>query len=264
MTVQSSLPRTGYLPATDPSRRIFHNGTYNARDAGDYPVTQERAWMKPRTLFRADALAYLDDEDLAEAARLGIRLVVDLRDPHERDFDIDIEIPGCRNVSKMLFEGQLATFPPENYPKLPELYQLLLTTHLPQIVDTLADIAAVLPQAVVVHCTAGKDRTGIITALLQSLAGVPLEVIIEDYTASEVPLAGGFTNRVEELYDRAGVDRRVIGPEPIASPGRYLGEALEGIMAEHGSIENFLLGHGLSAEPIRRIREALVVPAAER
>lgn len=260
MTVQSTIPQPDYTPPTDESRRILRNGTYNARDAGDYPVSTEGAWMKARTLYRSDALAYIDAEDLAEAERVGLRLVVDLRDPHERDFDVDIEIPGAPNVSKMLFEGMLASFPPENYPKLPELYQMLLTTHVAQVVDTLDHIASVLPNPVLVHCTAGKDRTGIIIALLQSMVGVPFDTIIDDYSASEQLLAGGFTGRVEQLYDRAGVDRRVIGPEPIASPGHYLGEALNNMVSEYGSVEGFLLRQGLSKNAIQRIQSGLITP----
>ncbi len=206
----------------------------------------------------------MDAADVAEAERIGLRLVVDLRDPHERDHDVDVAIPGCANVSVMLYEGTLIRFTPENYPELPDLYEALLTRHIGQVVTALDRIAAVLPDPVLVHCSAGKDRTGIIVALLQSIAGVPLTTILEDYSASEQLLGDAFTERLGQLLDRAGLHRGVLGPEPTASPGHYLGEALSVVTDQHGSIEAFLLRNGLGETAIERIRTGLTVPTTER
>lgn len=249
-----------YVVPADPRRRIFRRSTFNARDAGGYPLTEAGLRMRDGVLFRSDALAYLETDEIQDAERMGVRLVVDLRDPHERDNAPDKPIPGAENLSVMLFEGTLASFPPENYPKLPELYRLLLTTHIHRIVEALEAISRVVPDPVLVHCSAGKDRTGIMIALLQHLLGVPQTLIVEDYAATEQLLAGGeFSKRIEQLFDDAGLDRRIIGPEPIASPGHYLDEALQQLVDEHGAIENFLRSRGLSTGAIERIRDGLTV-----
>ena len=246
-----------YPAPSAPERRIFSGGTYNARDAGLYPIGTSGRSMRGRTLFRADALSDLTEADLAEAHGLGIRLVVDLRDPHERDNAPDVELPGAHNASIMLFEGTLASFPAESYPGLDELYQFILTEHRHKLVEALLQIAETLPSPVLVHCTAGKDRTGIVVGMIQEIVGVPHQCILQDYEASQQLLNGDFVRRVESVYARAHVDARKIGAEPIASPAQLLGAALERIRTEFGSVQAYLVDAGLPLSSIDQIRRAL-------
>lgn len=244
-------------PATATERRVLRDGTFNARDAGRYPADGPLGRMRDGVLYRADALANLTEADVAEAQRLGIRLVVDLRDPHERDNAPDLAIPGARNVSVMIFEGTLADHPAESYPSLPELYDFILTRHRHKLVEAVEHIAEAFPSPVLVHCTAGKDRTGLVIAMLQDLAGVPRQHILEDYEASQQLLTGEFVARVEGVYARARVDRRKIGADPTASPSELLASALERMREESGSVEAFLVQAGLRPESVVRIRRTL-------
>ncbi|MEA4943560.1 MAG: tyrosine-protein phosphatase [Propionicimonas sp.] len=248
-----------YPAASAPQRRIFSGGTYNARDAGRYPIGTSGGSMHGRRLFRADALSDLTEADLTEADGLGIKLVVDLRDPHERDNAPDVEIPGARNASIMLFEGTLAGFRADSYPSLEELYQYILTDHRHKVAEALEQIAETLPSPVLVHCTAGKDRTGIVVGMIQELVGVPHQWILQDYEASQHLLNGDFIRRVESVYARAHVDARKIGAEPIASPAQLLGTTLERIRAEFGSVQGYLVDAGLPLSSVEQIRRTLTV-----
>ncbi len=246
-----------YPSATSEIRRVLRQGTFNARDSGWYPLEGDGdSVLSPRTLFRSDALCNLTDDDVEEAREIGLGLVLDLRDPHERDNAPDVEIPGAVNHSVMLYEGTLSEFPVDDYPTLPQLYDYILTEHRHKLVEAVGLIAETLPKPVIVHCMAGKDRTGLVIAMVQDLVGVPHELIIEDYSASQNLLGQDFVKRVEDVYSRADIDPRKIG-EPIATPAHVLDTALRGIREEYGSVENYLEKYGLQPEQVEKIRRSL-------
>lgn len=255
--MSSATDATGFPSAIAPARRILREGTYNARDAGRYPVSDGSRRMVADRFFRADALSHLTVADVDEAVRLGIGLVVDLRDSHERDNAPDVHIPGATNTSVKLYDDTLLSYPPEGFPSLPELYVEILSTHRHKLIEAIQTVADALPQPVIVHCTAGKDRTGLVVAMIQDVAGVAHERILEDYAASQQLLNNDFAERLEQLFLTADLDVRQMG-EPIAVPVAELDATLRQLRSRHGSIAGYLRSGGLPAESIRRLRAHLV------
>jgi protein tyrosine/serine phosphatase len=162
------------------------SGCTNARDLGGLPTRDGRR-IRERVLIRTDSLAHLDAAGRADLERLEPGLILDLRsapelvsDPnpfarhpafrHRPFFD-----PGWEHVRDDLAETTRHG-----------IYRRMLAGNLAAIGAAIREIAAAPPdRPIVAHCAGGKDRTGLIVALLLDIAGVPRELIVADWAASE-------------------------------------------------------------------------------
>jgi protein-tyrosine phosphatase len=167
------------------SRLIQLEGAVNFRDLGGYE-TVDRQRTRWRVLFRADGLGELTESDFAVMAELGIRTVVDLRSSYEVEsnrFDVDAHPVDLHHFP---FVDVLPNV--EEWDRRPGLlgaqYKEMLVDAMPQIRGALEVLAGAEAQPAVFHCTAGKDRTGLLSALLLSLLGVPEDVVVADYALS--------------------------------------------------------------------------------
>jgi protein-tyrosine phosphatase len=171
-------------------RIIELEGAVNFRDLGGYATVdgQRTRW---RVLFRADGLSELTEADLAVMRQLGIRTVIDLRTGHELEqsrFDVEAHpvefhhFPFIKSLSNA-----------EDFERAPGFlgtqYQQMLEDAAPQIVGALSALAAPDARPAVFHCTAGKDRTGLLSALVLSLLGVPEDTVVADYALSGAAMA---------------------------------------------------------------------------
>ena len=114
----------------------------------------------------------------------------------------------------------------------------------------------------VVHCTAGKDRTGLAVALLLLTLGVPEETVIADYTLSNRAfdlLSGRMRSEMEPLY-RLGFDEAQLRPFLLAE-ARTLTGALAHLRRRYGSVEWYLLRSGLDEATLEQARETLLTTA---
>ncbi|KFU76178.1 Protein tyrosine/serine phosphatase [Amycolatopsis lurida] len=151
-------------------------GAFNFRDAGDGPIRRGR-------LFRSDTLQALtatDKELLLE--RFGIEGVLDLRSSAETVSEGRADLPGVRYVNvplRSVRKGRSSA--------LEEIYADHLR-HDDNLAVAVEILAVLLVRPVVVHCASGKDRTGIVTALVLGLAGASREVIVRDYLRSAYSL----------------------------------------------------------------------------
>ena len=176
-----------------PNRILAWDACYNARDIGGYPVgaEQQTRW---RAITRADNLHRLTPGGQAALRDYGVRTVIDLRlaDELQRhpnpfaDQQTSSDMPRYLNLPLHDPEANAAM-------DLAELtegeYIVILERSKPLIAAVIQAVADGLEEGgVVVHCHGGKDRTGIVVALLLTIAGVPRETIIEDYTLSEAQL----------------------------------------------------------------------------
>jgi protein tyrosine/serine phosphatase len=108
---------------------------------------------------------------------------------------------------------------------------------------------------VVVHCMAGKDRTGLVTAVLLSLAGVPREEIGIDYAVTEANLAEGIAQWIDEAEtDRDRDWRRRIG----VAPAEAMVGVLDDLETRHGGVEEYLLAGGVTADDLAAARGRLL------
>ena len=169
---------------------VTWDGAFNAVDLGGLPL--EKGGMTRRgRLYRSGRPEHLTDEGWRQAIAEDVRLVVDLRNPPEVDRD-----PQHPLVDKSTFAGFTTLNLPTEDPNDPEFRRVcgpLLdspASYADYLVFFPEKFAAVFRAvgaadgAVLVHCSAGRDRTGLITALLLRLAGVPVEVIADDYEAA--------------------------------------------------------------------------------
>ena len=172
-----------------PRRRLDVEGAYNIRDLGGYPTLDGRRTRWGRFL-RADGLHALTEQSQDALIDYGVRTVVDLRLTREVDQRTNV-FAGRPEVSylrvNVLGDDFLeADFPDIGEParRLVHIYTMVLDERQPALRRVLGLLAGSGASSAMYHCTAGKDRTGVVSALLLGLAGVPHETIAEDYALS--------------------------------------------------------------------------------
>ena len=239
-----------------PERGVPFTDVYNFRDLGGYRTADGGtvAWHR---LYRSDDLGRLGDADLDHFASLGIRTVVDLRRPNEvADLGRIPELDGVtyRHVHmahppwpshRFTDNAERTAFVIERYREMSEAGGAAIGEALRLIAD--ADTAPL-----VVHCIAGKDRTGIVSALTLSLLGVDDDTIADDYTLSEAaePQAWAYYARIKP---------DVVRPANIIfSPREAMLAFLEDLRATHGSVEKYASAIGVTDEDVAAMRGHLL------
>ncbi|QZN87515.1 tyrosine-protein phosphatase [Cellulomonas sp. C5510] len=257
------------MPGTD--RLIALEGTYNLRDTGGYPVLDAAGAVVGRTrwgvLLRSDALHRLSEGDLADLARRGVRLVVDLRDEREllaapnRLDGLDVQVAHL----PVLGEASPATLVTGRI-DLATLYDAMVDQRGEALARAVAVLARAGDGASIVHCTAGKDRTGLVVALALRAVGVPVEAVAADYGRSAEHLAGDWAREALAAASSLGPgDELPPGVVEIvtASPEPVLTALLARVEAEHGSAAAYLVAHGLTDDDLAALRARLVEPAEQ-
>lgn len=208
------------------------SGTFNFRDTGGLPLAAEGT-SAPGVLYRSDALSGLTPEGLEELAASDIGVIVDFRTQTERQMSPD-RIPTSRPfhvVELPLLEGAVTGLVQQGLqaaaqssdpaatakaaeavlaqiPALGDLYVNMLehgATSFAEFARLVAAATVDPPTAVLVHCTAGKDRTGVSTALVLDAAGVQREAIIADYASSQEHLAGPWADGMFAMVQKYGI-----------------------------------------------------------
>ena len=243
-----------------PDRHKIVAGTYNLRDTGGYEAgAGQTRWGK---LFRSDALHKLTDDSRGILTSLGVSLVIDLRDDSEllsapsRLDGTDITIVHTPIYTSTPHLGSLAEV------TLAGLYRVMVTEYGGNLARAVGLIARSGSTPVLVHCTAGKDRTGLVIALALLAAGVDRDQVIADYAATESNLRGewavGMLARMAESGYPIGPDIEQI---VTASPPELLADILDTIERDHGSVGAYLIDNGLEPDDLDLLRTALVEPS---
>lgn len=243
-------------------RTLPFTTTFNFRDVGGYPGHEGRT-VRWRRLFRSDSLHRLDRGDTEAFAALGVRTVIDLRRPHE--VARDGRVPeytglGYRHIhpehqdwDQIPYEEKIgvARYLANRYHDLAEQGVAGISA----AVGVIADEAAA---PVVVHCVAGKDRTGVVCALTLSVLGVSDEDIATDYALSTEA-----AERFSEFLRTRKVRVHEIPRPYFSSPAEAMLIFLKELRERHGSAEGYLLAAGLKPEQLESLRTHLLAdPAA--
>lgn len=229
--------------------------THNIRDLGGYPrisggMTQ---W---RRILRGEALHPLTEQSLTDLVANGLSLVIDLRGPHETTATehpfIGHESVAYRNI--VLFDA-LAPIALAQQPfDMAQRYCDALDCCQDQFAEVLRAIATAEPGIVLFHCTAGKDRTGVVAALLLALAEVSDADIIADYA-----LTASAEGLIEQLRARA----LSAGTAPdhvermLTSDGATMAAFLAYLDTAHGGIKTYMDEIGLTPAEVTALRDRL-------
>jgi protein tyrosine/serine phosphatase len=238
-------------------RNLAFSSTYNFRDVGGYAGLDGRT-VRWRRLFRADSLHRLNGADWEAFAALGVRTVIDLRRAFEvKEHGRVREAEGLTYHNPVLEHVDWKDVP---YPADVVHARWLADRYLNFTDDGRTGLAAALstiadPEAapVVVHCMAGKDRTGVVCALTLSLLGVSDDDISADYALTESSMAS-LTAYLRE-HNPAAIEGQ---DHMFDSPREAMLLFLDDIRTLHGSVEKYVREIGVSAEQVETLRESLL------
>jgi protein-tyrosine phosphatase len=228
----------------------------NLRDTGGYS-TRDGGWVRTGVLFRGDAPVHLDDLAQAHLANLDLHTIVDLRRAVERRrWPSELDWFGGRTVELSLVGEERRPVNPLNG-GLAGFNRWLYETRGETIVEIVATLAAPGALPALVHCTAGKDRTGLLVALIQSWLGLPENAIAADYARSAELLHADTEEAIEKQQVALGVNVRD-RPDLLEARPEWVVDALAAVRETHGDAEAYLLSHGADPGDLRRLRAALV------
>ena len=232
------------------------SGAVNFRDVGGLPAGGART--RSGVLFRSGNLAQLDDEGTAALGALGIRRIIDLRaDDEVAHAPSRVSGLEVRTQRIPLFLGSVGSFFAEDIP-LEEMYRRLVEDSSTLVVEVVRGIVA--DQPVLVHCTVGKDRTGVTVALALAAAGVEGEAVIADYARTEGLLPKWRNTRVLALLRSMHPDAVNLEDLVARSPAPVMRDLLTGLTARYGSPADYLRAHGMADDELNELRRILVQP----
>jgi protein-tyrosine phosphatase len=247
----------------DLGRDLQVRGFANLRDVGGYRAGRERT-TRWRTLLRADMPQDLDPVDRPPLVGLPARTVVDLRDDDEVADAPSVFTHARFDVVRCpIFDGSAASFV-ERRVTLTDLYAHMIGSCGRTLARAVRAIADSDPAAaVLVHCSAGKDRTGVTVALALSAVGVETSDVVSDYARTEGRLRGPWLERrLRELGAHHGADLSGSAELVGGSPAAVIVAALDLVDARWGSPRGYLLDHGLTSRDLERLTARLTEPAS--
>ncbi|MEV4418896.1 tyrosine-protein phosphatase [Patulibacter sp. NPDC049589] len=225
-------------------------GTVNFRSIG--PVDQVRAGV----IWRSDGLSDLGPEGRDALSVLGIRTIVDLRQRIEREQHPD-DVGGLDVVvhTEAVLGGGLDV---DTISGIDDLYRRIVDARGAQLTGAVRALAAPGALPAVVHCSAGKDRTGLVAALVLSAVGVPDDVIAADYARTADLLRGEALKQVHRRAVEAGLGEQRIAVA-LTAPPAAMTEALRNLQDAHGGAEAYLRRHGMQDPEFEALRAALAL-----
>lgn len=243
-------------PVLDKEQRVIRvEGAYNVRDLGGY-TTQDGRTTRWGTYLRADGLHRLTEESRSALVNIGVGTIIDLRHGKEVEDKKNVFADDSRvhyhHVS-LINPASLAT---RQISSLGDMYIGMLEGSQAELLRVFTLLSDHDRPAALYHCAAGKDRTGVVSALLLDLAGVPHATITEDYSLTAVCIAPIMdelrgdrpTDMPADLYEN------FIGCDPA-----NMDSMLRHLTGRYGNAESYLLAIGLTGERIQEIKERLVV-----
>jgi protein-tyrosine phosphatase len=240
------------------SRHITLDGALNFRDVGGY-LTNSGQVVRWGTVYRADGLSELSDADHTVIKALGIRTVLDLRTTFEFEsgtFPTD-EIPVAYYHLPLM-----ETVPdPEHFKTIPGFlassYVEMLEEAGPHIAFTLNLLADESNQPVIVHCTVGKDRTGVLVAVILSVLGVDEATVVQDYALSEQAM-GAVRERLVQRFPEAEELIRDHADAILSASPENMEFLLNVVRQRWGSMAEYATSIGVSEETILKLRASFL------
>ncbi len=249
------------LATNHPDRHLGFEGSFNFRDLGGYATTDGRT-VRWRTLFRADAVHRLPDSELDQLADFGLRTVVDLRTVSEVESG-HLDDPS-RNFTHVHLDVLGEVWKPRDLDEdadarvvLGDLYVDMLDIGAPALAGAFNTLADSRNLPAVFHCAAGKDRTGVLAAMVLSTIGVADHVIVADYALSG--------RNMSELLERLKRERpealTAMNEQPsayLAAPPEAMARLLDHVNSEFGSMTGYARSIGIESDAIDALSASLL------
>jgi protein tyrosine/serine phosphatase len=232
-----------------PRRDLAWEGCFNVRDLGGLPLVGGGE-TRFGALVRSDNPGKLTEEGFAAMRAHGVRSVVDLRHESELAERPSIEFDDVVNVPVVDFGDDEFWARWRGVRDTPRFYESALERWPDRFAAAVSAVAHAPEGGVLVHCEVGRDRTGLVCALMLTVAGVPPEAIAEDYALSAERLAPLYAEWLRDQgldeQTRARLERENVSE---AAAMAYVLEQID--------VEDYLLRAGVGDDDLQRIRERL-------
>jgi protein-tyrosine phosphatase len=235
-------------------RQLRLEGAYNVRDVGGY-LTDDGRITRWRRLLRADGMHRLTEEAQRTLLDTGLRTIIDLRRPREAEHQPNVFATATTLRYRHMPLYQILVGDDDDR-TLGEIYRWVVDECQPQIAAVIRLLTD--PDALpgLVHCTAGKDRTGVIIALLLGAVNVPAETIVADYALSAENLRGSFTEETQRRVTAAGRDWEKY-QRLLISPEEFMRDLLAHLDERYGGVQPYLRTIGIDGEELAILRDML-------
>ncbi len=244
-------------PATGPrSRHLDWDGCLNLRDLGGLP-TEDGGLTSYGAFVRGDTLCGLTDSGRGALLGYGIRTVIDLRSMNEITAEPNpfVALPDVisyvhRPLNDPATETRLSVTA-----DAAERYVLMTDSAAvaKRIGAIFTSMAGAPPGGVLFHCFAGRDRTGVVAALLLRLAGVCIDTIVEDYEVTDTRLRARYDQWLTTLE---GTPRERF-LSSLEARGHPIRRVVEHVEQRHGSVGRYLEAHGTDPADLGRVRSRI-------
>ena len=235
-----------YLLAWDNAPRSILESTMNTRELGMYRVQGTKCYTLSNRLYRSDRCENLSNRDKSLLIDRNITTIIDLRSEQEAAvkpsaFAKDKDFTFFHHP---IVEGMM---PPKSLETVPVSYmEIAHADCMKEVFKTISNASG----GVLFHCTAGKDRTGVVSAILLAIAGVSDEDIVYDYAMSRE-----FNKQRLEAFlkEHPEIDRDIV----LANEKSMFG-FLKMLREKHDSVEKYLLDIGITGDEIQSLRNKLL------
>lgn len=246
----------------------------NFRDMGGLKTEDGRS-LKTGVLYRSDDLSRMTENDLKKLDECRIKVICDLRSPKEhkskqsrllphgrfRVMNMPLHLEGTQASKRQIIDFFFGRAGAENFKKFSRAYYHYMavesTLQIKKIIDLLAQEQN-LPA--LIHCTAGKDRTGFISALIQLTAGVPYPIVVQEYLVTN----DLYKSRLEKL-SKAMSWLTLFQVKParikliLMANKECLDEVFSDIIQKYGSIDMYLIrACGIEQGTLRKLKELIL------
>jgi protein-tyrosine phosphatase len=225
---------------------------FNFRDIGGYETPAGP--VRKGVLFRSSALADLDEADIERLRGAGLRTAVDLRQPAESE-QAPAEVLEGGFVLRQAPIGTASAI--RRGSELREYYSEIFDVYGESLARAVSLLSDPTNQPAVFFCTSGKDRTGMLAAVILSALGVSDEDAAADFARTIELWPPEQTARAIAAAEASGLDRETV-KLTIEAPPELMVELLQGLRARHGSAGEYLLAKGLREQELQALRSGLI------
>ena len=244
-----------------PDRFVVLEGAFNLRDLGGYP-TRDGGRLRTGLVYRGDSPRRLTSGDRSVVASLGIGHVVDLRGGTEADDGTWASGPSTQRHNFEVLDPSRAAAAPiasavVDNDTFVDRYLYRLERAATEFVAAASVVARGAEEGVLIHCTAGKDRTGLLAAALLDALGVDDELIVEDYALSGPAMQDLIAHQV--AHPRSDELSLVdLPPIVVDAPAAVMEGFLSACDIRYGGLATFFVDRGFSTADLDRLRTAML------